>query len=103
MPDAWTAYQVKADLGSAYPLADVLEKLGGEIREASRRAREDNQPDVLLVSGIEVELGVTFTKKGEAGIEIGVVNLGGDLTKENTQTIKLTLIPKDGNIVASFM
>jgi hypothetical protein len=76
-----------------FPLADLIRSLGNEIREAEERARADGQADLLELKECEVEVAVQFEKKGDAGVEFWVVKLGGELTKANTQTIKLTLAP----------
>ena len=77
----------------AFPLADLIQSLGDQLREAEARAKADGKTDLLELKECEVELAVQFEKKGDAGIEFWVVKLGGELTKANTQTIKVTLAP----------
>ena len=46
---------------------------------------------------LELEVGVTRTRGGQAGVQIWVLTLGGKLEQEraNTQRIKVTLQPVD--------
>lgn len=76
-----------------FRLADLIKALGGELREAQRRATTDDQPDMLQLKECTVELAVTWNKKGEAGLEFWVVKLGGEVSRENTQTISVTMEP----------
>ena len=82
-----------ADDEQRYPLADLIHELGAQLREAQRRASADGLPGILRLRECTVEMGVTWTKTGSGGIEFWVVKLGGDVSKENTQTITLTLEP----------
>ena len=82
-----------------FPLADLIDAIGAELREAQRRAREDEQPDMLRLKECSVELGITWEKKGDAGIDIKVVKLGGGIGKQDTQTISVTLEPFAGEVV----
>jgi hypothetical protein len=74
-------------------LADLLTALGAELREAQRRAGADEQPDLLKLKECTVELGISWEKKGEAGIEFYVIKLEGGLDKTNTETLTVTLEP----------
>ena len=76
-----------------FPLADLLGAHGAELREAERRARADETPDLLKLKECTVELGISWEKKGEAGIEFYVVKLGGGVDKTNTETLSVTLEP----------
>jgi hypothetical protein len=40
-----------------FPLADLLLRLGDELEEARRRAKEDGREDLLVVKECSVELG----------------------------------------------
>jgi hypothetical protein len=76
-----------------FPLADLLTSLAEELRDAQRRAREDEEPDMLKLKECTVELGISWDKRGEAGIEFYVFKLGGGLDKTNTETLSVTLEP----------
>ncbi len=76
-----------------FPLADLIAGLGREIREAQRRASGDDKKDLFKLKECEVEVGINWSKTGSGGVEFWVVKLGGEVTKENTQTIKVALEP----------
>lgn len=80
-------------------LRDVLEQLGDELREAQAAALKDSKPDLMKVKECTVELGLTWEAKGSAGVEFWVFELGGELSRANSQTVTLTLEPI-GDIVA---
>lgn len=82
-----------------FPLADLIAALGRDLREAQRRAAEDDRADLLKLKECSIEVGVTWERKGEAGLELWVVKLGGGVDKTNTQTISITMEPVDPNIV----
>jgi hypothetical protein len=83
-----------------FPLADLIKVLGQELREAQRRAKKDDQPDLLKLKECSVELGVTWEKKADGSIEFWVIKLGGGVSKENTQTLSVTLEPLGTTVVA---
>jgi hypothetical protein len=76
-----------------YPLADLLKSLGREIRKAQTRAKDDPEGNILKLRECEVELGVTWTGKAGGEASFWVLKLGGEVTKENTTTLKLVLDP----------
>jgi Trypsin-co-occurring domain 2 len=76
-----------------FPLVQLIGALGEQLREAQREAKEDDKPDLLKLKECTIELGITWEKKGEAGLEFWVVKLGGGLTKTDTQTISVTMEP----------
>ena len=76
-------------------LADLIHKVKQEllIPEAP-----GNAIPFLSVDEVNLELQVTVTKEGEAGVKIWVINAGGNYGRENVQkiTVKLTsLISKE--------
>jgi len=81
------------DAEREFPLADIIQLLGGQLRESMRRHEASDEDDLLALKECTVELGLTWDKKGEAGIDFKVVKLGGGLDKTNTQTISVTLQP----------
>jgi uncharacterized protein (DUF736 family) len=84
------------DVTREYKLADLISALGAEIREAQRRANETGQPKPVFYLGeCSVELGLTWEKTAEGGLEFWVVKLGGGVTKQDTTTISITLKPID--------
>lgn len=82
-----------------FPLVDLITALGDQLREAQRRAKDDDQPDLLKLKECSVELAVEWEKKAEGGLEFWVVKLGGGLTTTNTQTLSVTLEPANSESV----
>ncbi len=76
-----------------FPLADLIGALGRELREAQRRAALDDTLDLLRLRECTVEMGVTWEKTAEGGVDFWVVKLGGGVTKENIQTMTVSLEP----------
>ncbi len=75
-----------------FPLADLIARLGSELREAERRAAEAGARNLQLKE-CSVQMGIQWDKKGSGEIDIWVVKLGGELTKENTELITITMQP----------
>jgi hypothetical protein len=76
-----------------YPLADMITSLGAEVREAQRRHRDAGETDLLKLKECSIELGVSWDKKADGGIQFWIIKLGGGVDKTNTQTITVTLEP----------
>jgi hypothetical protein len=89
----------RIDAERRYPLADLMAVLAAELREARDRAVGDKLDDVVKVKECQVELGFSWERKGEGGIEFFVFKLGGGIGKADTQTLTVTLEPI-GEIVA---
>jgi hypothetical protein len=89
--------QIVPEDGKKFPLADLVEQLGDEIREAQRRAQAKT-PHLLKLKECTAELGVQWTLDADGGVEFWVVELGGEVTKENTHTVSVTLEPESGPI-----
>jgi hypothetical protein len=85
--------------GEAYPLADLIKALGTQLREAQRRHQASQEPGLLRLKECTVELGLSWEKKGEAGVEFWIIKLGGGITKQNTQTLSVTLEPIGATVV----
>jgi hypothetical protein len=52
-----------------------------------------NEKDILKLKECTIELGLSWDKKGEAGVEFYVFKLGGGIDKTNTETLSVTLEP----------
>jgi len=59
----------------------------------SSENRQNDPVPLFAVDEIELELAVTVSREGEAGINIQVLNVGGGASRENTQTVRVTLKP----------
>jgi Trypsin-co-occurring domain 2 len=75
-----------------FPLADLIAVLGSELREAERRAAESGAR-TLQLKECSVQMGIQWDKRGSGEIDIWVVKLGGELTKQNTELITITMEP----------
>jgi hypothetical protein len=85
-----------------FPLADLISALGDELREAQRRARDDSQEDILKLKECSIEMGLSWEKKADGSIKFWIIELGGGVTKANTQTVALTLEPLGDVVVRAF-
>ena len=100
-PGKWAPGNMVGDRGGpAYPLADLIEVLGDQIREAETRAMKDGKPDVFTVKEATVEVAITGHIDGTGKLSIAVLELGGTLSKENANTISVTLAPLHPEVVA---
>ena len=77
-----------------FPLADLIAVLGSQLREAERRAAQSGARNLQLRE-CSVQMGIQWEKKGSGEIDVWVVKLGGDLTKQNTELITITMEPFD--------
>jgi hypothetical protein len=75
------------DLGLAEFLGQIKQEL---LREDSGNGAE---VPLLMLDDVEVEVRVTVTKEGKAGVNIQVVQVGGDAKLENVHTVRLHLSP----------
>jgi hypothetical protein len=82
-----------------FPLADLIGALGRELREAQRRATLDDEAEILRLRDCTIEMGVTWEKKADGGVDFWVVKLGAGVTKENTQTMTVSLEPVGETVV----
>jgi hypothetical protein len=78
-------------------LSDAVDALRRELTAA--RQSGQGQPTLFEVGPVEIELSVVVKKSGSgrAGVNIGVVTIGGGggLAREQTHRVKITLTPKD--------
>lgn len=71
-------------------LEELIEKVRQELLSTERKSGE---VPFLSVDEVSLELQVTIQKEGEAGIKIHVIQLGGKVSRDDVQTIKVTLTP----------
>jgi hypothetical protein len=83
-----------------YPLADMITALGMQLREAQQRHDDSGQGGLLKLKECTIELGVSWDKKADGGIDFWVIKLGGGVDKTNTQTVSVTLEPTGDATVA---
>jgi hypothetical protein len=72
-------------------LTELIHQVKRELLTAQSR-RNDPVP-LFAVDEIELELAVTVSREGEAGINIWVLNVGGGASREDAQTVRVKLKP----------
>jgi hypothetical protein len=79
-----------------FPLAELIDALArqlGRAREiANDIAARGGRPFIEWTTA-EIEVGITWTRSEQGGIDVKVLHLGGERTKENTTTMTVTLGP----------
>jgi hypothetical protein len=80
-------------IGQKIPLAEMVQKLRQELVLAQVQAKDEKIHFELEKVELELQVVVSSTGKGHAGVEFWVVNASGEYEKkgETTHTIKLTL------------
>jgi hypothetical protein len=68
-------------------------QLAHQLERANQRVVQAGRPGRLRWTQATVELGVTWEKTGDGGVDLKVVRLGGGITKANTTTITVTVVP----------
>jgi hypothetical protein len=76
-----------------YPLADLVEALSIELREAHRRASSREDGPAFNLDSATAELAIGWETNKEGGIDFQVFKLGGTLTRNNTSTLSVTIRP----------
>ena len=82
-----------------FPLADLIDALARQLDTARKwadQAGPHGNPSFVAWTTAQIEVGVTWTRSQEGGIDLKVLHLGGDRTKENTTTMTVTLEPVGG-------
>jgi hypothetical protein len=59
----------------------------------SSESRKDDPVPLFAVDEIELEVAVTLSREGQAGINIQVLNVGGGASREDAQTVRVRLKP----------
>ena len=75
-----------------FPLADLIQVVGAQLREAEERAASSGAR-TLQLKECSVQMGIQWDKNAEGEIGIWVVKLGGAVTKQNTELITVTMEP----------
>jgi len=80
-------------------LSDLIVRVADEIRDARNRSAGIDDP-VLKLEGCELELKVTMSAEGGAGIKVWLLDLSAKGKAEHASTIKLRFGPAaDGKVV----
>jgi hypothetical protein len=59
----------------------------------SSGSRQDDPVPLFAVDEIELEVAVTVSREGQAGINIQVLNVGGGASRADAQTVRVKLKP----------
>jgi hypothetical protein len=81
------------------PLAELMHALASQLqkaREWAAQADSAGEPSPVAWTDAKVEVGVTWTRGFNGELDLKVVHLGGDRTKENTATMTVSLAPASG-------
>ena len=72
---------------------EVVKAIKKEIEKLETAGKKN---EMFYLNDVEVELSVSVTKGGTGGINIGIVQLGGKIEKQNLHKVKLNLsvLPK---------
>jgi hypothetical protein len=72
-------------------LAELIYRVKQELLSPSK-LREDPVP-LFAVEEIELEVAITVSREGEAGLNLQVLSLGAGLSRADAQTVRVTLKP----------
>ena len=72
-------------------LSELIYQVKREL--LSSGSREDDPVPLFAVDEIELEVAVTVSREGQAGINIQVLNVGGSASREDAQTVRVKLKP----------
>ncbi len=72
-------------------LTELIYQVKRELLSAE--SRQNDPVPLFAVDEIELELAVKVSREGQAGVNIQVLNVGGGASRENAQTVKVTLKP----------
>jgi NTP-dependent ternary system trypsin peptidase co-occuring protein len=78
---------------TTYPLANLVEALSTELREAHRRASNRSDGPAFDLESATAELAIGWETNKDGGIDFQVFKLGGSLTRNNTSTLSVTVRP----------
>ena len=96
-------------LAGGVPLATAIRALRAELMQAWTDAQGQSLRFKVAPVELTLEVAVTWTGKGTAGIRWWLLEAGGEVSREKatTQTVKLTLDPvtldAQGNVVGIFI
>lgn len=75
-----------------YPLADMLERLGEELREAFQRTQQKGKASIGLKEAV-IDLAWTWTADAKGRLNIQVFQMGGGVSTETVQRMSITVVP----------
>jgi len=81
----------KDDQKKPIGLAELIYQVKREL--LSSESRKDDPIPLFAVDEIELEVAVSISREGQAGINIQVLNLSGGTSREDAQTVRVKLKP----------
>lgn len=91
-PDATAPTRVQ-DGEPQMRLSNMLLQLNRELQATMAAEQSAGDKPLLKVKECTVELGITWTIEGDADVKFWVLDFTGKATRENAQTITVTLDP----------
>jgi hypothetical protein len=76
------------------PLSEMIQVLREEIEAAQAQSANSNLKFKLETAEIELTVAVTKTKSASGGIQVWVIEAGGEYSKANVTTHKFKLVLK---------
>jgi hypothetical protein len=70
-----------------------LQELMYQVKKELLAPSPDDPVPLFYVEGVQLELGITARKEGQAGIKLYVVDIGGGGGQERAQTVRVQLRP----------
>ena len=77
--------------GPPVGLTELIHQVKREL--LSPESRRDDPVPLFAIDEIQLEVAVSVSREGQAGINIQVLNVGGGLAREDAQTVRVTLRP----------
>jgi hypothetical protein len=75
-------------MANKIPLSEVLEHVAGELVEADRKARARGF-EVMQFGECEIEFAIETEKSGSGGVQVWVLELGGEIKRSEVNTIRI--------------
>ena len=75
-------------MANKIPLSEVLEHVAGELEEADGKARARGFK-VMQFGECEIEFAIETEKSGSGGVQVWVLELGGEIKRSEVNTIRI--------------
>lgn len=75
-------------MANQFELADVLKHISSQLEQADRAARTGGNP-VMQFDECEVEFAVKIEASGKAGVQVWVLEFGGEAKREQSNMVKI--------------
>ncbi|MBV8771177.1 MAG: hypothetical protein JO166_02435 [Deltaproteobacteria bacterium] len=75
-------------MANKIPLSDVLQNITEELAKADKAARERGSA-VMQFTDCELDFAIEAERQGNAGVKLWVLDVGGEVKRSESNTIKL--------------